>query len=250
VHVAKVGWMFPGATVLGAVRASDVVALELDLLDPAVMQALRIGMAPRPGQALPGPLARRLRAQLKAACLPEPLLNTMTPEMVATTLVVMSARRDGLDPAYAIDGFFAGLARGLNKPVLSLETPEMQLEIVQGRTPQETHTMVEQALAELESGKASPMLLRIAQLWADGRFDELARYEQWCDCLRTEAERHLHQRLLAGRNPALAQHIDALHAGGKRVFVAVGSLHMIGETGLPALMAQRGYEVERIELPR
>jgi hypothetical protein len=122
----------------------------------------------------------------------------------------------------------------------------MQLAIMQGRTLQETQTVVEQALADLEGGKASPMLLRIAQVWADGRFDELARYEQWCDCLHTDAERRLHQRLLDDRNPALAERIDALHAGGKQVFAAVGSLHMIGDLGLPALMAQRGYAVERI----
>jgi len=35
--------------------------------------------------------------------------------------------------------------------------------------------------------------------------------------------------------------------GGKQVFAAVGSLHMIGPMGLPALMAQRGYRVERVE---
>ena len=53
-------------------------------------------------------------------------------------------------------------------------------------------------------------------------------------------------RLLDARNPGLAERIDALHTSGQRVFAAVGSLHMIGRTGLPALLARRGYTVERI----
>jgi len=248
VHVAQVDWMFPGATLLEAVRSSDVVALELDMLDPDIAQRLRAGMSPRPGQALPGALTGRLRAQVKAACLPEQLMSALSPEMVATTLVVMSGLRDGLDPVYVIDGFYAGRARGMKKTVLSLESPEMQLAILQGRTAQETQALVEQALDGLEARKASPMLMRIAQIWAAGRFSELDRYEQWCECLNSDSDRTFHKRMLDERNPALAERIDALHAGGRKVFAAVGSLHMIGASGLPGLMAQRGYRVERVEL--
>ena len=88
---------------------------------------------------------------------------------------------------------------------------------------------------------------RIAQVWAEGRFDELFRYEQWCDCLNTPQEKAQFKRLLDDRNPALAERIDALHNAGNKVFAAVGSLHMVGKMGLPALLAQRGYQVERME---
>jgi uncharacterized protein YbaP (TraB family) len=247
VHVATIDWVFPGPALVRAVRASEVVAVELDLLDPDILQRLRAGMAPRPDRALPAALAERLRAQLQAACLPEALVNAMAPEMLATTLIVMAARADGLDPAYAIDLVIAGLAHGLHKPVASLETPERQLEVLLGRNREEAQAIVEQTLAELDSGKARPMLLRLARLWADGRFDELERYAQWCDCLNSADERAMHRRLLDERNPALAEHIDALHASGQSVFAAVGSLHMIGKSGLPALLAQRGYQVERVE---
>jgi uncharacterized protein YbaP (TraB family) len=247
VHIAKVDWMVPGATLMSVLRASDVIALELDVLDPDVVERLRAGMALRPERALTGELQQRLKEQVKAACLPEQLVTTMAPEMVATTLMVMAARHQGLDPAYAIDVAMAGLGRGLSKPVSSLETPELQLSILRGRTPEETQTLVAQVLEELESGRATPMLARIAQLWADGRYAELESYEQWCDCLNTDEERAMHRRLLDERNPALAERIDQLHRAGKQVFAAVGSLHMIGPLGLPALLRQRGYEVERVQ---
>ena len=65
--------------------------------------------------------------------------------------------------------------------------------------------------------------------------------------MRTKADRTAMKRLLDDRNPVLADGIDALHASGKSVFAAVGALHMIGPTGLPAQMAQRGYKVEQGE---
>ena len=43
-----------------------------------------------------------------------------------------------------------------------------------------------------------------------------------------------------------AARIDSLHASGQPVFAAVGSLHLVGRLGLPALLAERGYKVERV----
>jgi hypothetical protein len=34
------------------------------------------------------------------------------------------------------------------------------------------------------------------------------------------------------------------------VFAAVGALHMVGPLGLPKLMAERGYSVQRVDLAR
>jgi uncharacterized protein YbaP (TraB family) len=247
VHIARRDWIFPGNTLVSAVRGSDVVALELDVLDPEVLRRMGEGIAPRPDRVLPPALAARLRAQLRAACLPEAMLDDVTPEMAAMTLTIKSARVDGLDPAYGIDAVVAGLAHGLKKSVVSLETPEQQLALLLAPTAREAQANVEQGLAELESGKSRAAMVRIAQVWADGRFDELFRYEQWCDCLNTDAERAAHKRLLDDRNPALADRIDALHRAGNKVFAAVGSLHMVGKMGLPLLLAQRGYQVERME---
>ncbi|CAN5716850.1 hypothetical protein BH11PSE7_BH11PSE7_03260 [soil metagenome] len=63
---------------------------------------------------------------------------------------------------------------------------------------------------------------------------------------KTDADRARLQRMLGDRNPGLAQRIDELHASGSRLFAAVGALHMKGATALPALLAARGYEVQRL----
>ena len=90
------------------------------------------------------------------------------------------------------------------------------------------------------------MVKRMAQIWADGHLGELENYEKWCECVDTEADRAMMRRLLDLRNPGLASAIDTIHASGTPVFAAVGSLHMIGKLGLPALLSKRGYKVERV----
>jgi len=247
VHVARPQWMLPGPRLAKALEASDLIALELDMLDPDIQRRLAAAMAADPAERLPDVLAERLRAQVRTACLPQEAMAGLAPALQLVMLETLAARWDGLDPAYAIDGFLAGYARRQGKSVRSLESPELQLALLRG-DPKTSQQDLEHGLEQLERGTLRPMLLRIARVWEQGRDDELARYEQWCDCADTEADRAALKRLLDGRNPALAERIDALHRAGQRVFAAVGALHMVGPLGLPVLMAQRGYVVQRVDL--
>jgi len=246
VHVARVANMFPGPSVVQAVRDSDTVALELDMLDPDIQTRLRVGMTQAQPTALPEVLAQRLAKRIEFECLPAGALASFSPEVQVTALSALTGRREGIDPAYGIDNFLAGFARGGNKRVVSLETPELQLKLLKMPTPDATIEFVDAAMTELESGRGLQTLHRIFKVWVNGDEADLARYAQWCDCTPPESERLLMKRMLDERNPGLADGISALHEAGGRVFAAVGSLHMIGPLGLPALMAQRGYSVERI----
>jgi len=247
VHVGQPEWSFPGPRLTEALRASSVIALELDMLDPNIMQGMQAGLSAAPRRELPEAMVQRIKAQMKLACLPEQVFGAMSPEMLVTTLVLLSARKDGLDAAWGIDVVYAGLARGMKRPVVSLETPELQLGLLQGGTAEETQGLVEDSLQELEGTRLRTMIRRLAQDWADSRFEDLSLYGQWCECLDTPAQKEMFRRMLDERNPAMADKIAALHDEGRSVFAAVGSLHMIGPMGLPALMARRGYKVERIE---
>ena len=53
--------------------------------------------------------------------------------------------------------------------------------------------------------------------------------------------------ILKGRNVAMSQRIIAQLQSGKKVFVAVGAGHMVGEDGLPNLLQQAGYTINRIQ---
>jgi uncharacterized protein len=246
VHVARLEWGFPGPALRDAMAQSDTLALEIDLLDPAMRQRMATALGAQPKTPLPPALQERLGRRAQAECLPPEALAALAPEIQVAALTTLAGRRDGLDPAYGIDTVLASWGHAGQLDTVSLETPELQLKLLQTQTPQETLEFVEGSLTELESGRAQAALLRLATVWADGDLAQLQSYEAWCDCIKTAADRAAMARLVDARNPALADAIAELHAVGRRVFAAVGSLHMIGSTGLPALMAQRGYRVERI----
>ena len=250
IHAARLEWMFPGPTVMDALRASDALALELDVLDADIQRRLAASIGAQRKDDLPPALLRRIDQRMAAECVDAGAMAAFAPEFQIASLTVMAARRDGFDPAYAIDLVLDLVARDLAKPVVSLETPETQMQALQMSTRDETIAFVSSGLDELESGRARPLLSHLAKVWTDGDYAELARYESWCECLGTPAERAAMKRLLDDRNPALAAAIDGLHASGRAVFAAVGSLHMIGPHGLPALLAQRGYKVEQGDFAR
>jgi uncharacterized protein YbaP (TraB family) len=245
VHLGRPQWPAFGPLVRDALAQSDRVALELDVGDPGITQRLQALLTAQPAVKLPDDLAQRLAAQNKRMCVPE-RPAALRPEMQAAALLLQAARRNGLDAAYGIDGRIGAEARALGKEVLSLETPELQAGLLIGQDDAATQAWVRSALDDLESGRAVATLVRLTDIWYFSRLADLERYESWCKCIETVDQRALQQRLIDQRNAPLARRIDAIHAAGHRVFVAVGALHMIGPNGLPALLAQAGYAVERV----
>ena len=247
-HVARHEWMFPGPKVVAALRASDVIALEIDLLDAEQQRRLAAAMAAEGTRPMPAALRERLARLAERECLEWQRVEGLAPESQVAVLTAMTARRDGLDPAYGIDLVLAGLGRGMRTPVVSLETPEIQAAALRSPDPAGRDTAIANSLDALETGRARPMMQRMAQVWADADHDALANFHTWCECLRDDTERAAMKRLLDDRHPGIVEAIDALHRGGQRVFAAVGSLHFTGAQALQVLLARRGYRVERIVL--
>jgi uncharacterized protein YbaP (TraB family) len=247
IHVGKPDWAFPGPKVSRALQATDTVALELDDSDADVQQRVAKGMGELRKTVLPESLMKRMQLQAGAVCIPYKLISGLSPELQIEVLNLKVGHLEGLFASYSIDGMLAGLGHDSHKNVVSLETPELQLNLLQMRTPQETVSYVQVGLEELETGRARAMLKRIARLWGNSDYAEMSHFNEWCECLSTEIERDMMVRTLDERNPNLADRIDALHANGKQVFAAVGSLHMFGPIGLPTLMEKRGYRVERVD---
>jgi uncharacterized protein YbaP (TraB family) len=249
VHVGRFEWLVPGPFLMQALRETEVLALELDPADPAVQAALT---APAPaGLQLPPATAARLARERDAACVPEAMLSALPhPFLQAVVLGLMSARWEGLDPAFGIDIGLAGIARSLGRPLVALETAELQLAAMLPDDPATALKMTDEMLAMLADGRQRRVLARLAGDWEAGRFDDLASYETWCDCVAGDDDRRMMARINDDRNPHLADAIAALHAGGRRVLAAVGALHMTGPAALPKLLAQRGFRVEPVVFVR
>jgi uncharacterized protein YbaP (TraB family) len=249
IHLGRLEWIFPGPSVRAAMQVSDTLAVELDLTDPGVAQAMRNTLAGQPDALLLSQsMQRRLTRQAEAACLPAGLLDQQHPLMQAITLTVLAGRRDGLEPSYAQEIVLGEAARAAGARIVSLESVGQQIAALIPSDEAAAREMLEHTLQQLESGAARRALVRLAEVWAGGRLAELEQYEKWCECVLTPRDREFLRRVNDDRNPALARRIDALHSAGRRVFAAVGALHMTGHRALPELLAQRGFTVERVTL--
>ena len=249
-HVGKLAWAFPGPQVTQALRQAETVAMELDLTDPGVHQSLQASMAAwrqrEAEAALPAALQARLADRARAECMNQPGFDQQPALMQAMALVVLSGRRDGLDPGFGQEIMLTGFAKAAGKTTVSLETAASQLAAMAPQSPAEWPAALSQIVDSLESGQARRLLNRVADVWARGDMDALARYEEWCECLNTPAEREQMRRLNDERNIGLAQAIHAQLLLGHAVFAAVGALHMSGPQALPKLMAERGWTVQRV----
>lgn len=246
-HVGKPAWRRLGPRTSAALRASDVLALEIDPADPELMQAMA---DLRPPKALPEALQQRLQQAYARACMASEALASLHPLLQASTLMVMEARWLGMDPGYAAELLLTAQARAAGRRVLSLETAAQQTQALVPSDEAEALALLEQSLQQLEDRSARRVLERLATAWEQGDLAALEDYERWCDCVADEADRTFLRKLNDERNPGLADGIEAQHRQGRRVFAAVGALHMTGPQGLPQLMAQRGFKVERVPFGR
>ena len=242
-HVGKPEWRRFGPQVAAALKGSDELALEVDPSDPALMTALAdTGPAPE----LPPALQLRLAHAYERACVASESLASLHPVLQATTLTVLEARWLGMDPAYAQEQLLVAHGRAARQRVFALETASQQKAALVPPDAAEALATLEQNLAQLEDQSGRRVLARMAQVWEQGNLTALEHYEQWCECANTDDERAFMRRLNDERNPALADGIEARHGQGRRVFAAVGALHMTGPQALPLLLAQRGFKVERV----
>jgi uncharacterized protein YbaP (TraB family) len=203
---------------------------------------------------LPAALQARLDRAYQRACIAPSSLAALHPLLQATTLTVLEARWLGLDAAYAQEHVLLARSRAEGRVparrVLALETAAQQKSALLPDDPAEALNTLADSLTQLEDRSGRRVLARLAQAWERGDLHALSTYEAWCECATSADERAFMRRLNDERNPALADGIAAQHKAGLRVFAAVGALHMTGRAGLPLLLAQRGFRVERVALGR
>jgi uncharacterized protein len=242
IHVGRREWAMPGRTVFDALRDAETIVMEADPLDAAFHAGMTAPPMANEAPRLPAALVRRLRQQAARSCTAWARVAAMPPMMIAATLTVLDAAWEGFFVEYASEMVLAGYARGSGKSIATLETTAIQRAALTGGPPAEQLRSIEEAVAALESGAARSELLAVAHAWAAGDLEALR------DTLggAREAEHASLERAVGERNPGMATAIEALHAAGRRTFVAAGILHMVGETGVPALLRERGFTVERV----
>lgn len=244
VHAGRPEWFALGQRTTEALFRTGVLALEINVTDPAVLAALRV-VTQGPTRALPPALLQTLRAAWQAECLPLADLSQGAPEVHALQLAMAQAQRQGLFPLYGAESVLLMRSLRAERPVVGLESVQTQLSALMARSDEEAAAMIREMLAELQRPGAARSMERLTRAWASSDLSTLESYAQWCDCLNSPIEREAYTRLVDDRNPGMADAIERLHASVS-VFAAVGALHLVGPQGLPDLLKARGFAVDRV----
>ncbi|MEZ5663245.1 MAG: TraB/GumN family protein [Burkholderiaceae bacterium] len=244
VHAGRPDWFALGPKTEASLLRTGVLALEINVTEPGVREALQQAMQ-GPPRDLPVALMQSLREAWAAECLPPEILGQGATEVHVAQLAVALAQRQGLFPLYGAESVLLMRSLGVQRPVVGLESVQQQLSALMARNEQEAADMVQSVLSEVGSPQAVQTLERLTEAWATGDLAVLEDYPQWCDCLNTAAERAAFIRLVDDRNPGMADAIGRLHQDVS-VFAAVGALHVVGAQALPVLLRERGFTVTRV----
>ena len=98
--------------------------------------------------------------------------------------------------------------------------------------------MLHAALADVRTDPQGP--LRAQEAWATG---DLAAIEALSQEARFEISPTFHDRLIVLRNQRFAQAAETYLQGADDVLFVVGAAHLVGETGVIALLRAEGYTI-------
>ena len=246
IHIGRAEWLYPGPKLLSALKATGVLAVEVDLTAPGTREEMMAAMAAAPALALTDADRARLAKLAESECIPPGAFDALHPVMQAITYSSLIGRRDGLHADFAQEFTLIGFARGAARPVVGLESIGLQMGVLIPDDPAKARVAFEDTLKELEAPDARSTLLHIAKAWERGDLEAMDTIEEACQCQPTAQQRESFLALNDGRNPGLARRIAEEHAKGVPVLAAVGILHMTGEKAIPKLLTEMGFEVTRI----
>lgn len=223
-----------------AISEADYVIVEIaNLGDPSARKAF----AELSSNAARTPLTERVAPELrdplgqliKDAGLSADTLSAMDTWAVALTLAQTNATGD---PRNGVDR--AVIAEFAERGVREFEGSLVQLRIFDNLAPADQRTLLEEVISDASDDVDQSGELREA--WLTGEIEELEE----ATTTGMMADPELREAILTGRNRAWAARLLSDLEAPERPLVAVGTAHLVGPEGLPALLEQAGYSVRAI----
>jgi uncharacterized protein YbaP (TraB family) len=225
-----------------AYEDAEILVMELDMddLDGAATQrlfnekgVLRDGTTLR--DLMGEELYRRAAIAAEASDIPIDLLAKSEPWLAAITVEMMALYRIGFDPKMGVELHMTSLA--------ILEAVEEQLAFLDGLSLQAQRDMLLQTLED--SADMAESIDDMIRAWRHGDIEFLET--QLLDSLAEHEE--LNDALVTNRNLRWASQIDELLDDRDDYLIIVGALHLVGEDGVPNLLAQRGVKIRQLSEP-
>jgi len=180
---------------------------------------------------------------LKETGIPYATVEKMRPGLIAITLSVARLVQLGYSPGLGIDRYFINKAKKDSKSIDQLETAESQLVLMLSFSDDDLmlkHTVY--SLNDMDN-----MFKEIMNAWKSGSSERIESV-----ILTNQLQEHpefsdLFERLFDARNITMTSKILELLTQQKNYFIVVGAGHLVGKTGIIALLRKQGLTVERVQ---
>jgi uncharacterized protein YbaP (TraB family) len=251
VHVGTRGFYPLPPEVSRALGGANRVVVELDTrTNSAYLRALALHGRYAPGDDIRSHLpAATLQALTGALHAQGASLSSMAgykPWLVANLLLSSELERKGYRRSDGVEQALLEQARRRGLRVTQLESAEYQLSLYDSMDEASAARYLQEVLDGLADGRALRTAQAVIEAWSSGDVRALDVVLQESTTGPGVVAEFTRRVLLGRRNPEMVDHIERLMREDSVTFVGVGLLHLLGANGLPQLLAQRGYLVERV----
>ena len=185
---------------------------------------------------------RQLEFHLRRLGMPLEMVQKQKPGMLVLTLTAVQVMKMGFMPEMGIDAYFLKQALADNKNIIELETIEEQMDIFLNIT--DGDLLLRETLYSMD--EAEILMMDMMVCWKRGDVACLERI-LFEDALNTyPAFASIYDTLFFKRNQDMASEITAFLKSKGTYFVVIGAGHLVGDRGIPKLLRNAGYQVNRI----
>ncbi len=233
-----------------AYQDAEILIMEIDVddLDPVEMAGMvnELGVIKDGGtlQEIMGPSLYDEAADYASQLdIPFLMLAQTEPWLAAITIEQMMLLRIGFNPEYGIEFHLSAKAGEDNKEILGLESVREQLEFLDKLSLSAQRSLLIQTLRE--SLNIEENLDLLIEAWRHGDIDFLE------ENLLVEMQRYpeLYRTLVVDRNEAWVEQIRNLIGEQDDYLIVVGTLHLVGDDGVPALLSEIGITTDQLREP-
>ncbi len=233
-----------------AYQDAEILIMEIDVddLDPIEMAGMvnELGVIKDGStlQEIMGPSLYEEAADYASQLdIPFLMLAQTEPWLAAITIEQMMLLRIGFNPEYGIEFHLSAKAGEDSKEILGLESVREQLEFLDKLSLSAQRSLLIQTLRE--SLNIEENLDLLIDAWRHGDIDFLE------ENLLAEMQRYpeLYRTLVVDRNEAWVEQIRNLIGEQDDYLIVVGTLHLVGDDGLPALLSEIGITTNQLREP-
>jgi uncharacterized protein YbaP (TraB family) len=186
---------------------------------------------------------KKVVALLKANNIAGDAFDSFKPWVVTQGISGLQIQDAGYQPEIGIDLYFTQKAGKLNKPIIELESTQLQLNMFDQFSNELQEKLLIgtlDGLNQADKAAAAASLDSLSQMWIQGDEQSLIAMTQ-----AVAQEPEYYKGLVSDRNINMVKHIkEYLNSDKKSTYlVIVGALHMLGDDGIVTLLQQDGYNV-------